>query len=188
MRLVIYLIAALLMLSAAFLIFRIYARHVYLKYRKLTWTATFLESIIWGPFFAFPYIYNNGSTWPSFWRNDPSLHPLLWYIGNAGIIVGFIFCLVAMASLGFRKSCGRKVNTLKTNGFYRLTRNPQIVLSFPMILGIALRWPSWYSLGWIVLFAVMIQMMVKTEEEHLCDVFGEEYFRYCKKVPRYLGF
>jgi len=75
---------------------------------------------------------------------------------------------------------------LKTTGFYKLTRNPQIVLSFPMVLGIALRWPSWYALGWMLLFVAMIHMMVITEEEHLRDVFGEEYVRYCKKVPRYL--
>lgn len=55
-----------------------------------------------------------------------------------------------------------------------------------MVLGIALRWPSWYALGWMLLFVAMIHMMVITEEEHLRDVFGEEYVRYCKKVPRYL--
>jgi hypothetical protein len=188
-RLTTYLVAAILLLMAAFIIFRIYARGVYSKYRKLTFTATFLESIIWGPFFAFPYIYNDisdSSTWPIFWRKDPSVLPGLWHIGNAGIIAGSVLCLSAMASLGFRRSCGQKVNTLKTTGFYRLSRNPQVVLSFPLILGTALRWPSWFALGWILLFAAMIQMMVKTEEEHLRNVFGEEYLRYCEKVPRYL--
>jgi len=175
------------MLIAAFIIFRVYARRVYFKYRRLTLMATILESIIWGPFFAFPSIYNS-STWPIFWADDPLVQPLLWSVGNAGITVGFIFCLITMASLGFRKSCGQKVNTLKTTGFYSLTRNPQVVLSFPMVLGIALRWPSWYGLGWIFLFVAMIHMMVKTEEEHLRDVFAEEYVRYLKKVPRYLGF
>jgi protein-S-isoprenylcysteine O-methyltransferase Ste14 len=27
---------------------------------------------------------------------------------------------------------------------------------------------------------------VRTEEEHLLDVFGEEYKQYCERVPRYL--
>ena len=29
--------------------------------------------------------------------------------------------------------------------------------------------------------------MVLTEEEHLRRVFGEDYARYCDRVPRYLG-
>jgi protein-S-isoprenylcysteine O-methyltransferase Ste14 len=187
MRLATYVTASLLVLVAAFVIFRVYVRRVYLERRRLTPTAALLESMIWGPFFAFPYIYAD-STWPYFWRDDPSVHPSLRYIGNGGIIVGFIFCLLAMASLGFRRSWGRKVETLKTTGFYRFTRNPQIVLGFPMVLGMALRWPSWYALGWTFLFLAMVHMMTITEEEHLRDVFGEEYVSYCKKVPRYLGF
>ncbi|MBF8295644.1 MAG: hypothetical protein HW389_2189 [Bacteroidetes bacterium] len=27
-----------------------------------------------------------------------------------------------------------------------------------------------------------------TEEEHLRSIYGEEYERYCERVPRYLGF
>ena len=103
-------------------------------------------------------------------------------------MVGIVFGLAAMASLGFRRSCGQEENELKQTGLYGLTRNPQIVAFFPLILGIALRWPSWYALGWMVLWAAMIHMMVLTEEEHLRDVFGEEYRQYCKRVPRYIGF
>jgi protein-S-isoprenylcysteine O-methyltransferase Ste14 len=29
-------------------------------------------------------------------------------------------------------------------------------------------------------------LMVMTEEEHLREVYGEEYERYCERVPRYL--
>jgi len=29
--------------------------------------------------------------------------------------------------------------------------------------------------------------MATTEEEHLAQVFGEEYQQYCAKVPRYVG-
>jgi protein-S-isoprenylcysteine O-methyltransferase Ste14 len=185
-RLATYITAGLLMLIAAFVIFRVYVRRVYLERRRLTLVAALLETLIWGPFFSFPYIYSD-STWPYFLRDDPSVHPALWYVGNTGIIVGIVLCLAAMAWLGFGRSWGRKVNTLKTTGFYGFTRNPQIVLGFPSVLGVALRWPSWYSLGWMFLFGAMIHMMVLTEEEHLRDVFGEEYVTYCKEVPRYLG-
>jgi protein-S-isoprenylcysteine O-methyltransferase Ste14 len=42
--------------------------------------------------------------------------------------------------------------------------------------------------GWLVLFATMANLMILAEEEHLHKIYGEEYERYCKQVPRYLGF
>jgi len=30
--------------------------------------------------------------------------------------------------------------------------------------------------------------VVLTEEEHLRNIYGEEYVQYCKQVPRYLEF
>jgi protein-S-isoprenylcysteine O-methyltransferase Ste14 len=149
--------------------------------------STLLETVIWGLYFSFPYIYNP-SSWAAFWLPDQEIHPLLRCVAIVLIVAGFALGLMAMASLGFRRSFGQEVNVLKQSGVYALSRNPQIVLFSPLIVGVALRWPSWYALGWVVLFAAMIHLMVLTEEEHLRGIFGEEYVRYCKRVPRYLGF
>jgi protein-S-isoprenylcysteine O-methyltransferase Ste14 len=40
--------------------------------------------------------------------------------------------------------------------------------------------------GLDVLYGVISHWMVITEEEHLQASLGEEYVRYCQKVPRYL--
>lgn len=186
MVLAVYLISAFLLLVAAFVTFRIIVRRDYQSKGRLTLRSTTLESLIWGPYFGFPYIYNP-SSWPAFWLPDRGVNPLLRYVGVISIVVGLALGLIAMASLGFRRSCGQEVNALRQTGLYGLTRNPQIVLFSPLIFGIALRWPSWYALGWVVLFAAMAHMMVLTEEEHLRDIFGKEYVRYCERVPRYIG-
>ncbi len=55
-------------------------------------------------------------------------------------------------------------------------------------MGFALLWPSWYAVGWVILYAVIAYTMVLTEEEYLRRAFGAEYERYCRRVPRYLGF
>jgi protein-S-isoprenylcysteine O-methyltransferase Ste14 len=183
--LTVYLISAFLLLLGAFIVFRIIVRRDYLKRGRLSLLSTTLESLIWGPFFSFPYIYNPPS-WPPFWLPDRDTYPLIRYIGMALIVAGLALVLIAMASLGFRPSFGQEVNVLKQTGLYSLTRNPQIVGGLPLILGIVLRWPSWYALGWGVIFAAMAHMMVLTEEEHLRDVFGEAYRRYCERVPRYI--
>lgn len=184
--LITYLIAAIFLLVAAFIVFRVIVRHDYLQRGRLTLMSTMLESIIWLPYFSFPYIYNPPS-WAAFWLPDQTVHPLLRYIGIFLIVAGFVLGLLAMAALGFRRAFGQEVNVLKQNGLYALTRNPQIVLFSLLIAGVALRWPSWYALGWVIFFAAMIHLMVLTEEEHLRQAFGEEYARYCKRVPRYLG-
>ena len=67
-----------------------------------------------------------------------------------------------------------------------MTRNPQIVGSALIVIGYAMYWPSWHSLGWVILYAAICHMMVLTEEEHLRRTFAEEYVRYCECVPRYL--
>jgi quinol-cytochrome oxidoreductase complex cytochrome b subunit len=56
-----------------------------------------------------------------------------------------------------------------------------------LVAGSAMLWPSWYALGWVVLYAVVAHTMVLTEEEHLGKVYSEEYLRYCKRTPRYIG-
>ena len=93
-----------------------------------------------------------------------------------------------MAWFGLRRAFGLEVNTLRRTGPYRLTRNPQLVGFGMVLVGALLLWPSWYTLGWLLLYPIVAHMMVLTEEEHLRDVFGEEYAAYCERVPRYLGF
>jgi protein-S-isoprenylcysteine O-methyltransferase Ste14 len=56
-----------------------------------------------------------------------------------------------------------------------------------IVIGYALLWPTWHSLGWVLLYALIAHVMVITEEEHLRGVHGEAYLRYCQRVPRYFG-
>ena len=75
---------------------------------------------------------------------------------------------------------------LRQTGFYRFSRNPQVLAFLVAMIGYGLLWPTWQHAGSVVLIAALAHMMVLTEEEHLLDVLGEEYERYCQRVPRYL--
>ena len=96
--------------------------------------------------------------------------------------------VIAIGTLGVRKTMGQKAEVLAQVGLYRMSRNPQILGGGLAVVGIAVLWPSWYALGWVVLYGVVGHMMVLTEEEHLRNVHGEKYERYCERVPRYIGF
>jgi protein-S-isoprenylcysteine O-methyltransferase Ste14 len=136
---------------------------------------------------GFPYIYNPPE-WASFWSRDVPVDTPLRVIGVICIVLGLALALGTMFWFGLRRAFGLQVNLLKQTGPYRVTRNPQIVGGSLLVIGSAVLWPSWYALGWVVLYAIVAHMMVFTEEEHLRAVFGQEYERYCKRVPRYLGF
>jgi protein-S-isoprenylcysteine O-methyltransferase Ste14 len=133
---------------------------------------------------GFPSLYNP-PYWMSIWVDDGSVDPVLRSAGLAIIAAGVVGELAVMAHLGFRRSLGCQSDELKKTGLYHVIRNPGVVTALPLIVGTALRWPSWYALGWVLLFLVMIHLMVITEEEHLRNRFGEEYEEYCKKTPRY---
>jgi protein-S-isoprenylcysteine O-methyltransferase Ste14 len=88
---------------------------------------------------------------------------------------------------GWLRAMGQKVDTLIQSGPYRISRNPQSVACGIAVIGYALLWPSWHTLGWVILFSLIIHMMVLTEEENLRKIFGEEYVKYRARVPRYVG-
>jgi protein-S-isoprenylcysteine O-methyltransferase Ste14 len=182
MLLAVYLISALVLLIASFVVFRIFVRRDYWRKGRLTPFSTFLEVLIFALHGTFTYIYI-----PSDW---PVLHisPLLNVIGVISMGGGLAIVITAMVGLGLCRSLGQEANALKQPGLYRATRNPQIVGYALLVIGYAALWPSWFALGWVALYAAIAHTMVLTEEEHLRNTHGQEYVQYCKQVPRYLGF
>lgn len=133
---------------------------------------------------SFSYYMNN---WPSLTDS-----PILLAIGITLAIVGSIMLLMAwgvFASPG--RVTGLKVDRLRTNGVYRLTRNPQVLgyglllAAFPLI---------WNPSGWSWVYAAIVVVvywpgvhtMVMIEEGHLLRTFGDAYARYTLSCPRYL--
>jgi protein-S-isoprenylcysteine O-methyltransferase Ste14 len=182
-----YAASVLLLVFGAFVIFRRVVRRCYEQHRRLTPFPFFLQLLIWGMFLAFPTIYN-----PFNWawsQSDTSRGiPVLGAVGWACAGMGLAILVLAFGRLGLPRSCGQEAKRLEISGLYRLTRNPQLVGGTLLIVGYVVLWPSWYALGWGILYAIMAHMMVLTEEAHLHAVHGEAYAEYCRRVPRYLGF
>lgn len=111
---------------------------------------------------------------------------LLFPLALALMILGFLIVVFSMPFLG-RRSFGREVGRLRTDGLYRFSRNPQLAGGFLFIAGYAMLWPSWKGALWASLWLVSAHLMVRGEEEHLEHVFGDEYREYCARTPRYLG-
>jgi protein-S-isoprenylcysteine O-methyltransferase Ste14 len=186
MQLIVYFASALLLVVAAFVVFRILVRRDYQRKGRLTPFSSFLELLIWGLYMSFPYVYNPPE-WARFWSRDVPVGMALRITGLICITTGLVSAFGMMFWFGLRRAFGLKVDVLIQTGPYRVTRNPQIVGGSLLVIGSVVLWPSWYALGWMILYGVMAHMMVLTEEEHLREGYGEEYVRYCERVPRYFG-
>lgn len=99
---------------------------------------------------------------------------------------GLIMLATNLVRLGMRKTVGQDESGLTCSGMYRRSRNPQILSYGIAVIGYALLWPSWNSVLWVVLYAVIAQMMVRTEEKHLRQAYGNDYVAYCQRTPRYM--
>jgi protein-S-isoprenylcysteine O-methyltransferase Ste14 len=185
--LVVYTVSAVLLLVAAILTFRRVVRRSYEQNQRLTPLPSFLQLLVWGLFCAFPCIYNP-LDWA--WSQPSEGHVLPGQTGIGWVCVGagLACALGAMAWLGVRRSFGQRGPGLGLAGPYRVTRNPQLAGGALLVVGYVVVWPSWYALGWLVLFAAISHTMVLTEEGFLHRLYAEEYERYCRRVPRYLGF
>jgi protein-S-isoprenylcysteine O-methyltransferase Ste14 len=176
-----YLVCTALLLSAAYLILRLLFHRDYThrgRLSPLSQVAGSLVFFLWG---GFPYLYGP-SDWPAVHLSAP-LRILGWSLLAGGLAI----MLAGIWTLSLPSALGQGSRSLAQHGLYRYSRNPQLLGCCAYGLGFALLWPSWYALGWVLMFAVLAHLMVITEEEHLGRVFGQEYQRYCQRVPRYLG-
>jgi uncharacterized membrane protein len=110
-------------------------------------------------------------------------------ITGAMIITGCV--LVGFATVG-RLWCaqyiaGYKTVTLVTEGPYSICRNPLYFFSLLGGIGVGLFTESFTLVTIIaVVFAVIYPITIRTEERRLRSVFGDDYDRYTKSVPRFI--
>lgn len=178
-----YLIWTASLMVSGYWIFQRQVRKDYQKKEKLSYSTSFLELL----FFAFHanmiYVFI-----PVAWGSIPPLSEksILHALSVICIFVGLAILLASMIPLGFQRTMGVESRQLKTSGLYKFSRNPQVVGYSIMLITYVFSYFSLYSIGWIVIFFINIHWMIQAEEEYLQKIYGEDYVKYCRKVPRYL--
>jgi len=179
----IYWIGILIVFLIAILVFRVFVRRDYLQRGTLSGFSTFLEFVVFGAHANLPYFYLD-VPWPLL--PTPPESTLQLTLGVMFFGVGLLATLGIMANLGFSTTVGERPKSLRQTGPYRWSRNPQLLSYGLMLLGCVVLYPSWQSAAWVALYGAIAHIMVLTEEEHLRNLFGEDYQNYCRQVPRYL--
>lgn len=176
-----YLLFSFVFILFSFLVFRVVVRNDYLKKHKLTLLAYLLELLVFAVHANLMYLFI-----PVRWPNLPAL-PESLILNIFSIIVfcfGLIILLIAWFRLGTGTSFGQDKNKLNTGGIYRYSRNPQLVGYEILLFCFLILYFSWYSVGWFLQYLIISYFMIKSEEEFLSQKYGEEYEKYCNRVPR----
>ncbi len=149
---------------------------IFVRTTSLLWLLTWIFEIIFHnqiSFHVIDYIFRNIFT---------------TYIGliitalGAGI---FILATIFMKS-SWRVGIDKNTKTtLITDGIYKFSRNPAFVGFYLMFVGLFLTYANIITLIVLVINVVALHLLILQEEKHLLSMFGDEYDRYKRKVPRY---
>jgi protein-S-isoprenylcysteine O-methyltransferase Ste14 len=158
-------------------------RRDYLKRGELSHFVALLQLALWFLFHVFLALTVFGDLWPPM-----EAYALKYPAGGMLMLIGVLICIAGMGAFrSMTKVTGRETNRLIIRGVYRWSRNPQYVGYGLVILGVVIGY--WSSTAWLafIAYVLLVYATVRIEEEHLTQAFGEEYHKYCRQVPRFLG-
>jgi protein-S-isoprenylcysteine O-methyltransferase Ste14 len=112
----------------------------------------------------------------------------LWVLVPAGTVfaVGFAGALLAGSDLGSDETAGLE-GELRTDGWYRYSRNPQYVCYAVGMIGFAVLAATPPAIGLCLVALPLWFVLPFAEEPWLTEQYGEAYERYADRVPRFLG-
>lgn len=106
-------------------------------------------------------------------------------------LLGLIICKIAQNTLGDSWRVGIDENArpgLVTKGIYSYVRNPTYSGLYILCIAVWLINPCVLYFCWMMLFYIMLEFQVRSEEEYLQTKYGKDYIEYSKNTKRYIPF
>lgn len=120
-----------------------------------------------------------------------SLTNQLWLkiAGASVILLSVLF--MALTLHHFKTSLRFELNKknqgmLITSGIFSVSRNPFFLSIILYFIGVALVFPGWFFIGFVILAIISIHFFILKEERFLREVYQDEYKTYSERVRRYL--
>jgi len=106
------------------------------------------------------------------------------FLGGAVIYsIGYIFEMSALHYLRISP-----IDQPSVGGPYRVSRNPQWLGLFLVLLGSAITTRIWLYIGMVVIVGLIYHIQILDEEAACIKKYGESYRGYMKRIPRYFLF
>jgi protein-S-isoprenylcysteine O-methyltransferase Ste14 len=107
----------------------------------------------------------------------------IFFVGAGVYLIGFVLEMSALYH--FRKT---PVGQPVVNGPYRISRNPQWLGLFLVLLGSAIAAGIWLYIGVVVMVGIIYHKQILDEEKACIEKYGDSYREYMKRIPRYFLF
>jgi len=104
----------------------------------------------------------------------------------AGTAIYFIGYLFVMSALHYFRIT--PIDQPVVGGPYHVSRNPQWVGLFLVLLGSAITTTVWLYIGIVVIVGFVYHIQILDEEAACIKKYGEGYREYMKRIPRYILF
>ena len=113
--------------------------------------------------------------------------PASLVVGGLLSVTGAAIFLRASRAMDAAETTGRAATELYTEGLYARTRNPQYLGMIVGLAGFALLVDARSVAVLAALHVCWLVLLPFAEEPWLREQFGEQYDRYCERVPRFVG-
>ncbi len=107
-----------------------------------------------------------------------------YYLGAPLIVVGLLFLIWGVRSLGVESSSG-VAGEFVSSGPYKFTRNPQYLGDIFLFLGLMVISNSFRVAAGLSLLILALLMMPLAEEPWLEEAYGDTYRKYKMTTPRF---
>jgi protein-S-isoprenylcysteine O-methyltransferase Ste14 len=107
----------------------------------------------------------------------------IFIVGAVIYIIGYIF---EMSALHYFRIA--PINQPVVVGLYKVSRNPQWLGLFLVLLGSAIATRIWLYIGMVIIVGFICHIQILDEEEACIEKYGDSYREYTKRIPRYFLF
>lgn len=123
--------------------------------------------------------------------NDSVFHlQFIKVIGILFLAISIFFSFTSLRKFFLSKNTLiliKPASSLQTNGIYNISRNPMYVSLALIYLGLTCLIGNWWNIILFpLLFLIIQEYVIKSEEEYLERAFGVEYSNYKRRVRRWL--
>lgn len=147
-------------------------------YFKLTLIAMFIYVILYA---LFPTLYEHFL--PITQLDKQSIK----YVGLAVLCIALVWTVIAQGHMNNSWRIGIDIETkteLVTNGLFTISRNPIFFGMILSLVGLFLTTPNAFTILFLILGYILIQIQIRLEEDFLSKEHGQEYLNYKQKVRR----